>query len=148
MGDWSLSIYLTFGSSRVHRVPMSRAQHVQQHCRTRAKSRKKAWIKKKKFGFFFPLPVSESFNVGLWLWLHLWHCFHGCYSPYSTWESFQEIVLSWILLLSSNLLHAQNPLWSRVRNPWQAQAAWGTKGYNFCATSPNASLFIPLDHLK
>lgn len=118
-----------------------------EHCRTRAKSRGKAWIKIKLGLGFFRLLVSES-SVGLWLWLHFWHGSHGFYSPYSTWESFQEIVLSWILLLSSTLLCAQNPLCSRVRNPQQGQAACGTKGYNFCATSPSASLIIPLYHLK
>lgn len=118
-----------------------------EHCRTKAKSREKVWIKIKLGLGLFPLLVRES-SVGLWLWLQFWHGSHGFYSPYSTWESFQEIVLSWILLLSSSLLRAQNPLCSRVRNPWWAQAAWGTKGYNFCATSPNASLIIPLYHLK
>lgn len=152
-GDGSLSIYLTFGSSGVHTVPTSRAQHVHQRCSTRAKSRKKnpelkEKKKKKVVWGFFPLPVSESFSVGLWLWLRLWHRSRGCYSPCSTWESFQEIVLSWILLLSSNLLHAQSPLCSRRRNPCRAQAVWGTKGCNFCATSLSASLIVPLDHLK
>lgn len=117
------------------------------HCRTRAKSMRKAWIKI-KLGLGLFSSAREwiiSWSVAM---TEFWHGSRGFYHPCSTWESFQEIVLSWILLLSSSLLHAQNPQCSRIRNPQWVQAAWGTKGCNFCATSPSASLIIPLYHLK
>lgn len=121
-GDRRL-IFKHFGSSEVHRVPTSTAQHVQQHNRTRAKSILKSQFffffkgkkeRKKKVVFYFFLALSESSTVGLWLWLQFWHLSHSCYSPYSTWESFQEIALSWILLLCSDLLRAPHPLCCRV----------------------------------
>lgn len=146
-GRWIFKHFLDFWFTQSPWSSQVQSSARAEHCRTRAKSRRKPWIKIKLcLGLFS--SVREwiiSWSVAL---TEFWHGSHGFHSPYSTWESFQEIVLSWILLLSSSLLRAQNPLCSRLRNPWWAQAAWGTKGYNFCATSPSASLIIPLYHLK
>lgn len=146
-GRWIFKHLLDFWFTRSPWSSQVQSSAHAEHCRTRAKSRRKAWIKI-KLGLGLFSSAREwiiSWSVALTEFCH-GSC--GFYHPYSTWESFQEIVLSWILLLSSSLFCAQNPLCSRVRNPQRVQAAWGTKGYNFCATSPSASLIIPLYHLK